>query len=71
MEEADRICRELITENKIGEIVRMIPDEWLIWESRNETPDQLRAVYYNFLIQRLDYSKQFIKEAQDAAEALI
>ncbi len=71
MEEADRICRELITENKIREIVDLIPDEWLNWESQIDTPDQLRAVYYTFLSQRLNYSKQFIKEAQDAAEALI
>jgi hypothetical protein len=71
LEEADRICRELITEEKIREIIQMIPDEWLAWESVAETPDQLRAVYINFLCQRLNYSKQFIKEAQDAAEALI
>jgi hypothetical protein len=49
----------------------MIPDEWLGWESHIETPDQLRSVYLSFLSQRLNYSKQFIKEAQDAAEALI
>ena len=71
MEEADRICRELITENKIREIVQMIPDEWLQWELQDETPEQLRTVYFTFLSQRLNYSKQFIKEAQDAAEALI
>ena len=71
LEEADRICRELIKEEKIREIVQMIPDEWLGWESHIETPDQLRSVYLAFLSQRLNYSKQFIKEAQDAAEALI
>jgi hypothetical protein len=71
LEEADRICRELINEEKIREIVQMIPDEWLGWESHIETPDQLRSVYLSFLSQRLNYSKQFIKEAQDAAEALI
>ena len=71
MEEADRICKELITENKIREIVDLIPDEWLKWESQVETPDQLRTVYFTFLSRRLNYSKQFIKEAQDAAEALI
>ena len=71
LEEADRACRELISENKIREIVQMIPDEWLAWGSQNETPDQLRSVYLSFLSQRLDYSEQFIKEAQDAAKALI
>jgi hypothetical protein len=71
MEEADRLCKELITEDKIREIVQMIPDKWLKWDSVNETPDQLRSVYSSFLCQRLNYSPLFIKEAQDAAETLI
>ncbi len=71
MEEADRICRELINDDKIQEIVQLIPDEWLKWESQDETPDQLRSVYFGFLSRRLNYSEQFIKEAQDAAETLI
>jgi hypothetical protein len=71
MEEADRVCRELINETKLREIIDLIPDEWLKWESRNESPDELRAVYFNFLSARLNYSNQFIKEIQDAAKALI
>ncbi|MBW8334077.1 MAG: hypothetical protein K0M40_18795 [Prolixibacteraceae bacterium] len=71
MEEADRICRELITENKIREIVQMIPDEWLQWELQDETPEQLRTVYFTFLSNRLNYSNQFIQTAKDAAETSI
>lgn len=71
MDEADRICRELITEDKIREIVQLIPDEWLIWESEDQTPDQLRNVYFTFLSKRLNYSNQFIQTAKDAAEKLI
>lgn len=66
LEEADRICKALIDENKIREIVELVPDDWLRWESRPETPDELRTVYYTFLCQRLQYSPQFIKEAHDA-----
>ncbi len=68
LEEAGRICRELLTEAKIKEIVDLVPDEWLIWDSHNETPDQIRSVYFRFLMQRLEYSDTFIKEAKDAAE---
>lgn len=68
MEEADRICRELIHEDKIREIVAMIPDEWLTWEGQDESPEELRAVYSSFLIQRLNISEQFINTARDAAE---
>ena len=71
MEEADRICRELITENKIREIVQLIPDEWLQWELQDETPEQLRNVYFTFLSTRLNYSNQFIQTVQDAAETSI
>lgn len=71
MEEADRICSPLISESKIREIVQLIPEEWLHWESRDETPDQLRNVYFDFLSQRLNYSKELIKEVQDAAKTLV
>jgi hypothetical protein len=70
LEEANRLCRELINEDKIREIVQLIPDEWLHWESHSETPAELRDVYCSFLIQRLNYSPQFIKEAQDAKTRL-
>jgi hypothetical protein len=71
LEEADAFCRKMLSEEKIRSIVQLIPDEWLDWESVNETPEQLREVYSSFLIARLSYSQQFIKEAQDAAKTLI
>jgi hypothetical protein len=71
MEEADLICRELITDEKIREIVQLIPDEWLQWELQDETPEQLRNVYFTFLSKRLKYSNQFIQTVQDAAETSI
>jgi hypothetical protein len=71
LEEADRICRELLTEERIREIVDLVPDDWLLSQSADGTPDQIRSVYFEFLIRRLNRSEQFIKEAQDASEALI
>jgi hypothetical protein len=71
MEEADKICRTLITEDKLQEIVQLIPDEWLQWELQDETPEQLRNVYFTFLSKRLNYSNQFIQTAKDAAEISI
>lgn len=66
LEQANLLCRELIDENVIRDIVNLIPEEWLKWELQPETPDQLRDVYYRFLTQRLNHSSEFIKEAQDA-----
>lgn len=71
LEAVDQVCRELMNDKKIREIVQMIPDEWLTWEKRDETPDQLRNIYFSFLSRRLNYSNQFIKEAQDAAKTLV
>ncbi|HEX3008972.1 MAG TPA: hypothetical protein VHO90_15320 [Bacteroidales bacterium] len=68
--EADEICRSLITESKIRGIVQLIPDEWLTWGTDGETPEQLREIYFSFLNQRLTYSNQFTKEAQDAKALL-
>ncbi len=70
LEEADRLCRELLTESIIREIVDLIPDDWLIWDTHTETPGELRDVYYTFLTQRLNNSQVFIKEAQDAKARL-
>lgn len=66
LEEADTLCRELINEQVVSEIVSMIPDDWLVWDSHTETPEELRDVYKEFLTRRLNYSPQFIKEALDA-----
>jgi hypothetical protein len=68
MEEADGICCKLLDQNKIREIVELIPDLWLIGDSDVETAEQLRSVYFTFLNERLNYSKQFTKEALDAAK---
>lgn len=71
LEAANQQCRALIDENKIAEVVNLIPDEWLAWQGRTETPAELRKVYSGFLNERLNYSEQFTKEARDAAKTLI
>lgn len=71
MKEANSICRELITPDKIAEVVQLIPEDWLIWEPFDVAPEDIRQVYYEFLVRRLGYSEQFTKEAADAAQTLI
>ena len=69
--EADTYCKSLITPEVIKAITDMIPIDWLQWQESNETPEQRREVYYQFLVRRLQYSTEFIKEANDARAALI
>lgn len=63
--------RPLLTEKKLREIVGLIPDEWLNWEGMDETPEQMRQVYFDFLMIRLQNTETFINEAINARKALI
>lgn len=71
MEEANRMCRELISAETIRDIVHLIPDDWLHWKPGDISADEIKQVYYDFLVKRLDYSPHFTKEASDAAQTLI
>ena len=52
-------------------IVNLIPEEWLVWQDSDETPEALREVYLQFLLIRLNHSEIFINEAQNARKTLI
>jgi len=69
--ETDEAFKRILTAEKLRALVALIPDEWLQWEDTDETPEQIREVYYQFLTIRLNHSQNFTKEAQDAREALI
>tara|TARA_R100000789_G_C3018419_1_gene152963 strand:+ start:1611 stop:2402 length:792 start_codon:yes stop_codon:yes gene_type:complete len=71
LQEADKFCRELITPEKIKDIVSLIPSEWLQWECTDETEEEIKEVYTQFLTTRLKHSGIFIKEAENARKALI
>ncbi len=71
LEEADSAFKKLLTEEKLSDIVALIPDDWLHWKGVKETPELLREVYLEFLITRLKHSETFTKEAQNAREILI
>lgn len=71
LEEVNAEYKELLTEDKIKAIAALIPDEWLQWEGIEMTPEQIREVYVTFLVTRLANSELFIKQAQDARQALI
>lgn len=71
LEEANKICKSLLTEEKIDSIVALIPDEWLDWEGNDESLEELRKTYVQFLLVRMANSEIFIKEAQNARQTLI
>jgi len=58
--------KKLLTEEKLRNVVALIPDEWLHWEDTQETPEEIKEVYLQFLLKRLNYADSFTKEAIDA-----
>ncbi|WP_300570113.1 HipA family kinase [Flavobacterium sp.] len=55
----------------LKELVDLIPDEWLQWENGTITPEEIKAVYFQFLSIRLANADVFFKQTQDAREILI
>lgn len=71
LEETNAEFKKLLTEDNIKAIVALLPDEWLKWDDTEETPEQIRQVYQQFLLTRLQHSEIFTKEALHARETLI
>ena len=65
MESANEI-KTLLNEDKITEIVSLIPEGWLLDESNTLSPDEMRAAYIEFLVSRLNQIDVLAKEANDA-----
>ena len=66
LKEVDAEFKTLLTNEKLEEIVNTIPEEWLVWEDTDETPEALRNVYLQFLQTRLNNSEIFVNQAQNA-----
>jgi hypothetical protein len=71
LELVDTELRSVLSEEAIGGIVALIPDEWLTGESSFNSAEEYRQAYTQFLLTRIQHSQIFVKEAQHAAEILI
>lgn len=71
LDKADSELKKVLTKDKITDIANLIPDSWLNWSNEHETVEDIRKVYYNFLITRIENSENFLKGAQDAREILV
>ena len=68
---ADAECRVILTPDRIGAIVGMVPDDWLLADDPGASADALREVYVQFLTTRLAGSERFVAAANDARTALV
>lgn len=71
LEEVDREYKAILTEDKIRAIIGLLPDTWLRWEGFEKTPEEVREVYVQFLLTRLNNSQIFVNQAENARQALI
>ena len=69
--EVDAAFKEILSDAVLSSIVELIPDDWLLWEGSDETPQQIRDTYFNFLKLRRDNSEIFLKHAQDARQTAV
>jgi hypothetical protein len=71
LDATDEAFRAILTHDKIESIVALIPDEWLVDETSQETVKERRQVYTRFLQDRISNSQIFVNEAKHAREAII
>lgn len=67
LEEADALLKPLLTEERLRNIVALIPDDWLPGTGSEGSPAEQRSVYTQFLLTRLSHSSIFVNEAKHAA----
>lgn len=66
LDEADKFAHEVLNEALFRDIVNAIPEDWLHWNDADETPDEIREVYFQFLKTRFENSLIFLNEAKNA-----
>jgi hypothetical protein len=71
LEEVDSLFRQRLTPDRIEDIVTLIPDDWLLTWSSDQSPEEIRSVYIRFLKTRIAASAIFLKEAQHARNTLV
>ncbi|WP_336513871.1 HipA family kinase [Pollutibacter soli] len=71
LEQADHFFKNLVSEKMISDIVASIPDAWLKETVFDESPDDIRTAYFDFLTERIKHSATFVKTAEDARSAVV
>ncbi|MCO6496324.1 MAG: aminotransferase class I and II [Chitinophagaceae bacterium] len=71
LQEADGWFHQHIDDQKIKEIVSLVPDEWLVKDTPFATAEDNRNAYVQFLANRLKHSETFLKHLIDVRETVI
>lgn len=71
LDEADAEAHRRLSPEILRGIADALPDEWLVHEGSEATPEDIREVYRSFLCGRFAQSHLFINHAKDARQTLI
>ncbi|MHC5201653.1 HipA family kinase [Myroides sp. LJL119] len=71
IEQVDKKFKAILTPQVLLQIVNTIPLDWLQWQDSDLNPEQIKQVYYDFLVQRLHHSEIFVNQANQARNASI
>src|SRR5690606_14981334 len=71
IEEINEEMIALLPDKKLREITDLIPADWLDWEGFDLSSEEIREVYYQFLVMRKNNASNFVKQIQDARETLV
>lgn len=71
IEEINEEMIALLPDKKIREITDLIPADWLDWEGFEMPSEEIREVYFQFLVMRRNNANNFVKQIQDARETLV
>lgn len=66
LNEASKQIQTALTDEKITEIIALIPEEWLQNDTDDLSPTQMRAAYLEYLKAKLALIDSLVKEAEDA-----
>lgn len=66
LEEVAKDFLQLITKEKIAEIIQTIPEDWLAHEADDLSPDEMRTAYTSYLEAKLAMIDSLVKEAENA-----
>ena len=64
--EANAFAKEHLNDEFFRNAVNLIPEDWLQWDDADESPEEIREIYFQFLKTRLANSEIFLNEAQNA-----
>lgn len=71
IDEVDSAFRAILTPEKIEAVVALIPDDWLTFQTFDESAEERRQIYAGFLNIRINHSQVFVNEVKHARASLI